>query len=131
MRRKMLLIHAVSEQARYFNPESSQAIMAPLWPAVIAAITPESDWVVEAIDEGLRPCRFEDADLVGIGALSMNVGRAYELAQGYRRRGVPVVMGGWHVSVLPDEALRYCDAVVAGEAEPVWDQVLELSLIHI
>lgn len=125
MRRKMLLVHAVSDQARYFNPESSQAIMAPLWPAVIAALTPEDQWDVEAIDEGLKPCRFEGADLVGIGALSMNVARAYELAEGYRRRGIPVVMGGWHVSVLPDEALQYCDAVVAGEAEPVWDQVLD------
>ncbi len=62
-------------------------------------------------------------DLVAISSYSAQIGEAYELAQRYRDAGVPVVMGGPHVTALPDEAGRYCDAVVVGEGEPVWAQV--------
>jgi len=51
--------------------------------------------------------------------------RAYELAAHFRKRGIPVVMGGIHASYMPDEALRYVDTVVVGEAETTWPQLLE------
>jgi radical SAM superfamily enzyme YgiQ (UPF0313 family) len=64
-------------------------------------------------------------DLVAISSFSAQINEGYELAQRYRNMGVPVVMGGLHVTVLPDEALQYCSAVVIGEGEVSWLQVLE------
>lgn len=63
-------------------------------------------------------------DLVGISALTASIEDAYRVADEYRRRGVKVVMGGLHVSSLPDEALGHCDAVVIGGAEGAWPRVL-------
>ncbi len=50
--------------------------------------------------------------------------RSYQIASEFRRRGIPVVMGGYHPTFLPDEALRYADSVVTGDAERVWEQVV-------
>ncbi len=63
-------------------------------------------------------------DLIGISSYSAQMNEAYALARACRAAGVPVVMGGPHVTALPDEALESCDAVVAGEGEPLWPQVL-------
>lgn len=63
-------------------------------------------------------------DLVAISSYSAQIGQAYELARRYHDAGTPVVMGGPHVTALPAEALVYCDAVVAGEGEPMWQAVL-------
>jgi radical SAM superfamily enzyme YgiQ (UPF0313 family) len=65
-----------------------------------------------------------DFDLVAISSFSAQVGEAYELADRYRNLGVPVVLGGLHVSMLPQEALKHCDAVVVGEGEGSWLKVL-------
>jgi radical SAM superfamily enzyme YgiQ (UPF0313 family) len=64
------------------------------------------------------------ADLVGITAMSTTVQRGYELADHFRARGIKVVMGGMHVSCMPQEALRHCDSVVVGEAEVLWPELL-------
>jgi radical SAM superfamily enzyme YgiQ (UPF0313 family) len=64
-------------------------------------------------------------DLVAISSYSAQINEAYLLAARYRDLNIPVVIGGPHVSVLPDEALKYCDAVVIGEGEPCWERVLE------
>jgi radical SAM superfamily enzyme YgiQ (UPF0313 family) len=64
-------------------------------------------------------------DLVAISSLSAQIHEAYELADRYRAAGVPVVLGGLHVTALPDEALRHADAVVVGEGEPVWLELLQ------
>ena len=61
--------------------------------------------------------------LVGITASTSSATRAYEIASLYRKKGIPVVMGGIHASMLPDEALDYVDSVVIGEAENVWQTV--------
>jgi len=63
-------------------------------------------------------------DLVAVSSYSAQIGEAYELARRYREAGIPVVMGGSHVSCLPDEALLHCDAVVIGEGESSWLDVL-------
>lgn len=77
-------------------------------------------------DEALDPVRFDQpADLVGLTALTSTAPRAYQIADEFRARGVPVVMGGMHASALPEEALQHVDAVVVGEAEGLWPQVLE------
>lgn len=66
----------------------------------------------------------EDADLVGISAMTATVTWAYATADRLRERGIPVVLGGIHVTALPDEAALHADAVVVGEAESVWAQCL-------
>ncbi len=73
------------------------------------------------LGEGLAPSGF---DLVAISTMTAQVKDAYAVADWYRSRGVMVVMGGLHVTALPEEALAHCDAVVVGEAEPVWRKLL-------
>jgi radical SAM superfamily enzyme YgiQ (UPF0313 family) len=63
-------------------------------------------------------------DLVAISSFSAQMGEGYELADQYRARGVPVVLGGLHVTALPDEAAEHADAVVVGEGESAWPQLL-------
>lgn len=95
----------------------------PLSLGIIAALTPP-DWKVKIIDENFRDFRYYEADFVGFTAFSSTVSRAYELAQIYRERGIKTVIGGIHVSMCPDEASRFVDSVVIGEAESVWLQVI-------
>jgi radical SAM superfamily enzyme YgiQ (UPF0313 family) len=97
----------------------------PLALGVLAAMTPP-DWRVTLLDEAAEPLRdVPDADAVGITCFTTSVAtRAYEVAESWRDRGVPVIIGGNHPSMLPDEALQYATTVVTGEAESVWPEVL-------
>lgn len=92
---------------------------------LIAALTrPEHD--VTITDETVEPLDLnESVDLVGIGAMTTYIPRAYEIADFYRSKGIPVVIGGIHATFMPDEALKHADAVVVGEAEDVWGQVID------
>ena len=63
----------------------------------------------------------ESFDLVGITAMTQQAFRAYEIAGEFRKRKIPVVMGGIHASVLPEEALEHVDTVFIGEAEDTWE----------
>lgn len=103
-------------------------IRSTAWPPLnlpyLAALTPDH-YQIEVIDENIEPFQFKKADIVGITAYTSSVSRGYDIAQMYRKRGIPTVMGGIHVSMMPEEALNYCDAVVIGEAEDVWSKVLE------
>jgi radical SAM superfamily enzyme YgiQ (UPF0313 family) len=91
----------------------------------IAAATPP-DVEVRIVDEAYERINFDEkVDLVGITAQTPVAPRAYQIASEFRKRGVPVVMGGVHASVLPHEALGHVDAVVIGEAEATWPQLLE------
>ena len=67
----------------------------------------------------------EAFDLVAISSFSAQIHEAYQIAQAYRDKHIPVVIGGLHVTALPQEALAYCDAVVCGEGEPCWLEVLD------
>lgn len=91
----------------------------------LAALTPP-DWEVRIVDECFEPVNFDEpCDLVGISFMSHHAPRAYQIADEFRQRGAPVVMGGFHASAIPQEALAHCDAVVVGEAELVWSELLE------
>ena len=91
----------------------------------VAALTPP-EWDVKIVDEKIEPLDLnQPADLVGITTMTTTVKRGYEIADHFRRRGIKVVMGGMHVSCLPQEALKHCDAVVAGEAEILWPALLQ------
>ncbi len=91
--------------------------------AYLAGLTP-SDWDIRIIDENIDPITFEDADLVGITAMTWNAPRAYEISEQYRRKGIKTVMGGIHASMMHDEAVQFVDSVVIGEAESVWQGLL-------
>lgn len=90
----------------------------------VASLTP-ADWEVEILDSRVKEVDFDQhADLVGITGFTSEIPHAYSIADGFRKRGVKVVMGGIHVSALPDEALTHADSVVIGEAELVWEGLL-------
>jgi radical SAM superfamily enzyme YgiQ (UPF0313 family) len=98
-------------------------IMTLSLPAVAAA-TPEGHEITIE-DERIKKIRLDDApDLVGISFEVFRSYRAYEIADHYRQRCVPVVLGGMHASVMPEEGLKHADAVVVGEADEVWPQVV-------
>ena len=92
----------------------------------VAACIPRDQYEVVLTDENIEPVDFDlKADLVGISAMTSYVNRGYEIADEFRARGMPVIMGGVHPSFMPKEALHHCDAVVIGEAELVMDKVLD------
>ena len=95
----------------------------PLSMGYIAALTP-LDWQIEFIDENFEKFSPRKADLVAITAMTIQANRAYEISAIYRKLGVPVVLGGIHPSVLPEEALNYATSVVVGEAEKLWPKVI-------
>src|SRR5687767_9974724 len=98
--------------------------MEPLPAATIAGLTPK-DVDVRFYDDRMEAIPFDErADLVAISVETYTAKRAYQIASEYRRRGVPVIMGGFHATLCPEEVARYADAVVVGEAESVWSQVL-------
>ncbi len=92
----------------------------------VAALTPP-DIEVEYIEYDALPD--EDAlkrfDLVGISSFTARIDAAYALADRYRALGVPVVLGGLHVSLMPDEAAAHADAIVTDGAEGAWPQLIE------
>jgi hypothetical protein len=91
---------------------------------VIAAYTPEH-WEVNLVDEAVQDIDFEfPCDMVGLSIMTCYAPRAYEIATEFRKRGKVVVLGGVHPTYCPDEALRYCDAIVCGEAEELWPQLV-------
>lgn len=92
--------------------------------AAIAAITPD-EWELEFCDDSFEKLDYStNADIIALTAMTAQVSRAYEIADTFRKRGKTVVMGGFHVSNLPEEALAHADAVVVGEGELVWPGLL-------
>jgi radical SAM superfamily enzyme YgiQ (UPF0313 family) len=90
----------------------------------VAAVTPP-DVEVKIIDEAFEKINFDEkVDLVGITGQTPVIPRAYQIAEEFRKRGVPVIMGGVHASMLPEEALQHVDAVVVGEGEEIWPEVI-------
>ena len=94
--------------------------MEPLSLGVLAGLTPPGvdcrllDDRIDVIDYD------EPTDLVAINVETFTARRAYEIAAEYRARGVPVVLGGMHPTLLPDEVAEHADAVCTGDAETVW-----------
>src|SRR5262249_44427228 len=93
--------------------------------ALLSSITPpEID--VHFYDDRMEEIPFDEpTDLVAMSVETFTALRSYKIAREFRARGVPVVMGGYHVTLLPEEASREADAIVIGDAEPVWTQLLD------
>lgn len=93
-------------------------------PAIVASLTP-GDIDIVFTDERLEPVDFEmPCDLVAISMMTSQANRAYEISRRYREKGIPVVLGGVHTSLMPEEAQRHADSVVIGEAEGTWPRVI-------
>jgi radical SAM superfamily enzyme YgiQ (UPF0313 family) len=124
-----------------YNPDNgvTQNFMPHLWMFLLQALTPPGHEVV-LIDGNAQPMsdpelvKFvlgERIGLVGIGAMTRMIAKAYRVADAIRAAGVPVVMGGPHVTEVPDEALgrdggpRHADAVALGEADETWPRIVE------
>ena len=101
-------------------------VWKPLSLLTLASLTPPA-WELEVIDENLARVdyrRLARPDVVGLTAFTSQATRAYEIAAHFKALNVPVVMGGIHASMCPDEALSHVDAIVTGEGESVWPEVL-------
>ncbi len=98
--------------------------MQPLVFALLAALTPEPIELSfhDELVEPLPVC--PDADAIALTVETFAARRAYQLADRWRARGVPVILGGFHPSMCPDEAAAHADAVVVGEAEDTWPRLL-------
>lgn len=123
---RLLLVFPKNERSYWGGvSRSGRAGFLRLGLPTVAALTPP-DWDVEIIDARVGPVDYgAKADLVGITGLTAEMPNAYEIADNFRKRGVKVVMGGIHVSALPEEALGHADSVVVGEAELVWKSALD------
>jgi radical SAM superfamily enzyme YgiQ (UPF0313 family) len=99
--------------------------MQPLSMALLASLTPP-DVDVQFYDDRMEEIPFDEpTDLVAISVETFTALRSYRIAREFRARGVPVVMGGYHVTLIPDEASQEADAIVIGDAEPIWQQLLD------
>lgn len=113
---RMSLRPVDSEYKRIMAPSLAFLILATLTPA-------EHEVIIE--DGNTGPIHFDDKpDLVGITVNVDTAKSAYEIASAYRRRGIPVIAGGIHVSANPDEARNYFDSICIGEAEEIWSWML-------
>ncbi len=99
--------------------------MEPLALALLAGLTPE-DIEVRFYDDRIEPIPYDEAtDLVAVNVETYTAKRSYHIAREYRQRGVPVVLGGYHPTLVPQEAGRHADAILIGEAEGIWEQICE------
>jgi len=134
-RRKLRLINPTSPLSTITMPEiiqkmtfSRRALFMPLNLAICAAVAPDG-WDVEIVDENVLDAphtpEADGVDAVGIGAMTTQASRAYQLADAYRALGVPVILGGIHASALPQEALEHGTIVCKGDAESTLPRALE------
>ncbi len=100
------------------------ARMEPLQLGILAALTP-SDVDVVMYDDRLEAIPYsESTDLVAITVETFTARRSYEISEEYRRRGVPVIMGGMHVTLIPEEVKEHCDSIMIGDAEDKWTEMV-------
>ena len=124
------VIHLINPKADSLTTRPlylNRALYSPLAGLLaVASAIPRDRYEIVLTDENIESIDFDlKVDLVGISAMTCFVNRGYEIADAFRERGVPVVMGGVHPSFMPQEALRHCDAVVIGEAELVLPKLLD------
>ena len=99
--------------------------MEPLPPALIAGLCPK-DVEIKFYDDRMEQIPFEEpTDLVALSVETYTAKRSYQIASEYRKRGVPVVMGGFHATLCAEEVSQYAEAVVVGEAEKVWAELID------
>jgi len=101
------------------------AFRRPMTYSLLSALTPDK-YNITVVAGEFKDINFDEKyDLVGITTTTLLTNVAYQIADEYRKRKIPVVLGGWHASALPEEAKRHADSVVIGEAEETWPQLLK------
>jgi len=105
--------------------KQSLRYMPLTFPTLAALIPDDVPAEVVCYDEGVEDIPVDiDADLIGMTVITGCAPRAYELSRIYRQRGIPVVLGGPHVTLVPEDALPHCDSIVVGYAEEEWPRLL-------
>lgn len=105
-------------------PERQTDAMQPLAFAILAGLTPP-DIELSLYDDRIEDINYDEpTSLVAISVETYTAKRAYDISERFRAKGVPVVMGGFHATFEPDEILEHADAVVVGDAEGTWPQVV-------
>ncbi len=123
-RYKLHLIYPAPAKNRNTRHRKRSASLVPINLPIIAGLTPDN-FDIKIIDENIENIDFSDTpDIVGITGMTAVINRAYEIADIYRQKGTKVILGGIHVSMLPNEASGHADAIVIGEVENVWSTVL-------
>ncbi|MDR1134878.1 MAG: B12-binding domain-containing radical SAM protein [Clostridiales Family XIII bacterium] len=103
--------------------KKSRLYFVGLAPAILAALV--DDWEFEVCLETIEPVDFDsDADIIAVSGMGHAIIRSIEIAKAFSARGKTVVMGGYMASLMPEEALKYCNSVVIGDAEEVFPQLL-------
>lgn len=103
--------------------------MEPLPAAAIAGLTPKNVQL-RFYDDRMERIPFDEpTDAVVMSVETYTARRAYQIASEYRKRRVPVIMGGFHVTLMPEETMRFAEAIVIGEAEAIWPEVID-DLLH-
>lgn len=121
---KILLIYPTRLDINQKPIKYKKAFLPPLALAILNGLTPRHH-KVEVINDIVEEINFSsDYDLVAITAMTTQIGRAYQIADRFRTLGVKVVIGGIHATILPDEAKKHADSVVIGEADNLWEEIL-------
>ncbi len=122
--KKILLIQPSPYDQNKKTIKKSRLYFVGLALPLLAALTPK-EYEVEIVLEILEDIPWDtDADIVGISSMGHGVIRSIDIASEFKRRGKTVIMGGYMVSIMAEEATKYCDAVVVGDAELVWNELL-------
>lgn len=130
--KKLLFLINPRQHQRHFAQQvelshllGKKALLTPLALPTVAALTPDN-YEIRIIDEELEDIPTEPVPyVVGITTLTHTIGRVYEIADWFRARGVPVILGGSYASFMVEECLLHCDSVIIGEAEHVWAKCLD------
>ncbi|MBQ8235195.1 MAG: B12-binding domain-containing radical SAM protein, partial [Clostridia bacterium] len=126
---KILFITPYDNNYRYKSAFTKSLSYMPLTMPYLAALTPEEYGAqFKAIDEGVQKCNYEKLgfyDIVAITAVTSSVKRGYELAAYFKKKGSYIVMGGHHVTLLPEEAMQHADTVMTGPADRIWRTFIE------
>lgn len=121
---KILFIYPTRLDREQTPIKYKKAFLPPLALAILNGLTPRHH-DVRVINDIVENIDFSsDYDLVAITAMTTQIGRAYQIADKFRKLGVRVIIGGIHATVLPEEAKKHADSVVIGEADNIWEDIL-------
>jgi len=125
LNKKILLIQPSPYDQNHKPIKKGRLYFVGLAMPLLAAMMPD-DWESEIILEILEDIPWDtDADIVGISSMGHGVIRSIDIAKKFKEMGKTVILGGYMVSIMAEEALKYCDAVVVGDAELIWSELLE------
>lgn len=123
--KKILLIQPSPYDQNHMPIKKKRLYFVGLAMPLLAAMMPD-DWEAEIILEILEDIPWDtDADIIGISSMGHGVIRSIDIAKEFKRIGKTVILGGYMASIMAEEATKYCDAVVVGDAELVWKELLQ------